>query len=95
MKSYFLQRFFEIGVIIIGLICLGAYLSSTLPPDTLVVKNDVSFQSNETVEITLSGEVKSPGTYTVLEGTMLYDVIRKAGGVTDKADLSSFDCLRS
>ena len=43
----------------------------------------------ETIDITIEGEVKNPGTYTVDNGTILYTVIEKAGGLTDLADSSA------
>ncbi len=35
--------------------------------------------------VTLSGEVKRPGTYTIFKGERLSSLIRRAGGFTDKA----------
>ncbi len=91
MKPEFVKRIFEISVIVFGLVILGWYLSSVTKVTTLVVDNEYNVQNDETVQVILGGEVKSPGTYSVKQGTLLYDVIRMAGGVTDKADLSSFD----
>jgi len=91
MKLRLFQKLCEIGIIIFGMVLFGYYITSTKPVDTLVVKNSVTVQSDETVEISLDGEVRFPGTYTVPLGTRLHDVIYKAGGVTPNADLSSFD----
>jgi len=91
MKLRLFQKLCEIGIIIFGMVFFGYYITSPKPVDTLVVKNSVTVQSDETVEISLDGEVRFPGTYTVPLGTRLHDVIYKAGGVTPNADLSSFD----
>jgi protein involved in polysaccharide export with SLBB domain len=41
----------------------------------------------ERLEVTIDGEVASPGTYTLPAGSTLADLITLAGGVTDRADL--------
>lgn len=44
--------------------------------------------------ITLTGEVKFPGTYTIAPGDHLADVIERAGGYTDKAFLPGARLIR-
>ncbi|MDD6042768.1 MAG: helix-hairpin-helix domain-containing protein [Eubacteriaceae bacterium] len=43
------------------------------------------------VYVDISGEVKSPGVYQVAEGTRLFEVIEKAGGLTDNAGVMSIN----
>jgi len=62
-------------------------------------EGDVQLQANDVVtirtignwrayeKITLSGEVKFPGAYTIEEGEKLTDVLKRAGGFTDSAYL--------
>ncbi|MDA3793558.1 MAG: SLBB domain-containing protein [Elusimicrobia bacterium] len=38
--------------------------------------------------VTISGEVKNPGKYKLFKGSRIVDLIEKAGGLTEKADLS-------
>lgn len=40
---------------------------------------------NEELKVTLKGEVKYPGEYEIKEGESILDVIKRAGGLTDKA----------
>lgn len=51
------------------------------PLDQITVRSE--FQGHKSV--TLKGEVKLPGTYTVRSGERLSSVIKRAGGFTDKA----------
>lgn len=53
------------------------------PRDQITVRSE--FQGHKSV--TLAGEVKLPGTYTVRSGERLSSVIKRAGGFTDKAFL--------
>lgn len=43
----------------------------------------------DNITVALSGEVKFPGTYTIRRGESLAEVIERAGGFTDFADLSA------
>jgi protein involved in polysaccharide export with SLBB domain len=51
------------------------------PQDRISVQSEVVGPST----VTLSGEVKRPGTYAVTKGERLSSAIRRAGGFTDKA----------
>lgn len=53
------------------------------PGDTLQVKQIPHWKQKETVE--LVGEVMFPGTYTILPGETLLDVLARAGGLTPHA----------
>ncbi len=53
------------------------------PGDTLQVKQIPLWKQKETVE--LVGEVMFPGTYTILPGETLLDVLTRAGGITPHA----------
>lgn len=53
------------------------------PGDTLQVKQIPLWKQKETVE--LIGEVMFPGTYTILPGETLLDVLKRAGGLTPHA----------
>jgi polysaccharide export outer membrane protein len=53
------------------------------PGDTLQVKQIPLWKQKETVE--LLGEVMFPGTYTILPGETLMDVLNRAGGLTPHA----------
>lgn len=54
-----------------------------MPGDTLQVKQIPLWKKKETVEVL--GEVMFPGTYTILPGETLVDVLTRAGGMTPHA----------
>lgn len=49
----------------------------------------------DNITVALSGEVKFPGTYTIRRGESLAQVIKRAGGFTDFADLNAAIFTRS
>lgn len=70
----------------------------------LVLRINSKNQSNVTVEtpkenqvtkvelcVDISGEVNNPGVYNADEGTRLYEIIDKAGGLTSNADTNSIN----
>jgi protein involved in polysaccharide export with SLBB domain len=62
------------------------------PYDALTVKAIPDAKIGATV--TLDGEVRFPGTYTIAPGDRLSDVIERAGGYTDKAFLPGARLIR-
>ncbi len=54
-----------------------------VPGDTLQVKQVPLWKNKETVEV--AGEVMFPGTYTILPGETLLEVLNRAGGMTPHA----------
>ena len=64
--------------------------------DNLLLKNDDRIfirsipEFHEEKSITISGEVKFPGVYTIEEGKVyLSEILEKCGGITNKADLQN------
>jgi len=51
--------------------------------DSLTVRDIPDWSPNET--ITIEGEVRFPGTYRIVKGETLTDVVARAGGLTDEA----------
>ncbi len=47
--------------------------------------------NSEKYYVDISGEVKNPGVYQVKKGTRLVDLIEKAGGLTQKANLDAIN----
>ena len=56
-----------------------------MPGDILTIRRDPSLGNR--VEVRISGEVASPGDYTLPAGSTLGDLMELAGGVTQRADL--------
>ena len=85
---------FLVFTIIIGLSIIekgDAYLDNLLFPTSSTSNEESSFEDEETVIVTLSGEVLNPGKYEIEKGYFLNDAIVKAGGVTTSADVNCFD----
>ncbi len=57
--------------------------------ELLIEKDDEIINSKMIVDI--KGEIKNPNTYEALDGERIIDVINKAGGLTDKADVSNIN----
>ncbi len=51
----------------------------------------ISESEGERIEVTISGEIKRPGTYLVSEGATLLDLIESAGGATSNADEKAYE----
>ncbi len=54
------------------------------PYDRILVRKIPNWSDNETIKI--EGEVKFPGTYNILKSDTLWDIIQRAGGLTEYAD---------
>lgn len=61
--------------------------------DNLVIRQLPNWAENEYVQ--LSGEVVSPGTYSIAKGDTLSSVLARAGGLTDFADPNASVLLRA
>ena len=57
------------------------------PPEPFFV--DAPAAKNEQITVHVCGEVARPGLYTVAAGSRAYDVIKRAGGATGRADLDA------
>lgn len=53
--------------------------------------NSTSEESEQTIEVNITGEVNNPGTYEIKSGGYLEEIIDQAGGVTSLADTDCFD----
>jgi len=65
----------------------GTAEATLMPGDLLTIRRDSALADRLEVEIT--GEVASPGTYTVPAGATMSELLELAGGVTRRADLRS------
>ena len=74
-------------VVLLALTMVERFSGSVKPEET-----SHSYEpEGEQFEVTISGEVKRPGTYLVKEGKTLGDLIDAAGGQTSNADERAFD----
>ena len=85
---------FLVFTIIIGLNTINrgqdlfyASLNASMSNET----KDESNQFATSISVFITGQVNKPGTYTILSGEYLFDVINLAGGVTDLADEKCFN----
>ncbi|MBQ4528518.1 MAG: helix-hairpin-helix domain-containing protein [Clostridia bacterium] len=79
-----------ITVIFAFLALIGYRLSNDDNNDTYVLSGGV-VQSQEKIIVTVTGEVKKAGKYSVSLGSTLHEIIYHAGGITENADLSSLN----
>ena len=63
--------------------------------DQILVKEnpirELGQENNDLYIVDIKGEIINPGTYEGKENERVIDIIKKAGGVTDKADLSNIN----
>lgn len=64
------------------------------PEDALIVRGIENWLEATDRFVTLKGEVKFPGTYSIAKGERLNSVIERAGGFTDKAYLKGARFMR-
>lgn len=78
-----------IGVIAVAVVCLVGLM--IIDPKVNVSTNDTSLVDPEnTLKVTVEGEVSRIGTYALEEGATIGDLIDAAGGLTANADLRAF-----
>jgi len=75
-------RFYIIGVLLV-VIGLGVFLIYRQP----ATKRKEAIGRGREVVVDIAGAVKRPGVYTFQEGARVVDALKKAGGLTKKADL--------
>lgn len=90
----------KIGLIVFALIIITFisvfYFNDNKQSSIEVIKSDTTKQDSETahrkdIKVYISGEVKNPGVYTLIEGDRIVKLIEIAGGFTEKADASSIN----
>ncbi len=79
---------FIIGALLLGSILRIVFLQPVIR-DWLTAYDLLYHQKNITV--TLDGAVQNPGTYTMLSGNTVKDLIRKAGGLSKNAAVTAFN----
>lgn len=55
------------------------------------IQNSVEVNDENTLTLTIEGEINKPGTYLINNGSTLNDLVSVAGGLTDNADSLAFD----
>jgi len=56
------------------------------------IKEDFTVESNQNlIYVDIKGEIKYPGVYIVPDNLRIFEMIAKAGGLTDKADVSNIN----
>ena len=94
IKAVFIRLFNDkkrlgraILILTVLIIALGIRLHNLNTADAEVDLSSTDIQQTAVeMYVDISGEVKNPGVYIVNDGTRLYEVIEKAGGLTNKAN---------
>lgn len=94
-------------VILMGIIGWGYLLKSDLNKNSIVINDELienlandQDEHNEIIEeqlvtVDIKGAVKNPGVYTVKSTAIINDVIKKAGGLTKKANTSLINLAKT
>lgn len=84
----------RLPIFLVMIICLLGSVTSC--SDNSAIYEEESGNISEPTQITvyLYGEVKYPGLYNITENTRLYDLIIKAGGFTEDANLNNLNLAR-
>lgn len=77
----------SIITIFLSLFLLTSNASSPNTPITIVNAKTTLKNKAKELYIDVSGAVKDPGIYVVEEGARIYEVIEKAGGISESADV--------
>ena len=79
-------KYVLIIVCFIILSLIGYYI---IPKDDIIISQETStLDKNTDIFVHIEGEVNNPGLIQVSFGTRLYELIERAGGTTENADLS-------
>lgn len=79
-----------------ALLAVAGYFMSIEPADgELYVLSSAEPESEQKIIVTVSGEVKKCGKYSVPYGSTVHDVLYIAGGITENADISSMNVGRN
>ncbi len=73
---------YSVAVSLIGWGTFGAYEGYKSITN---VQNDSNLTDVDNINVSISGEVNSPGNYVINKELVLYDLIMKAGGLTNNA----------
>lgn len=90
--SHKLESVFFGSSLIIFLVSLIMFLQTKVDSsskNTVITQKTKSGTSNSMIDI--GGAVKRPGVYPVVAGQRVYELVDKAGGLTEEADLTFFD----
>lgn len=78
-------------VTIVALIALAVVDRMTTEITTPTTSNVYSSEDNQSLQVTIEGEINHAGTYLLNLGATLRDLISGAGGVTSNADPKAYD----
>jgi competence protein ComEA len=78
-----------IGVLIVTIITIFIFLN--IDPNNANKTNSSLITDDNYFTVSVSGQIRRPGTYVMNEGDYLYDLLETAGGITDNADPLAFN----
>ncbi len=98
MKRY--MGFFLLVIGVIGLIIMNVFDVSAEPKQndkTTVTTYELTttLSTNDFIFVDIKGEVKYPSVYQVSNGLRIDDIIKMAGGLTNKADISEINLAKT
>ncbi len=90
IKEHLSVYIFAIFLLIsIAVIFLKKYSSNPIIPQTdIKTVEQTNIKVSKDIVVDLSGAVLNPGVYTIPEGSRVYEVIKKGGGVSNEASIA-------
>lgn len=98
------KKYIKIAVVILIIASAVFFFGAKGKDDSITIEKDEVTQSSEKepedeeddnaklgIYVDVAGEVKSPGVYSMDEGSRVFDVIEKAGGLTNDADIENIN----
>lgn len=80
---------FTIATLVVMMVIDPQVGPNTVDPSIIVINNNSSIEEGY-FSATIEGEVAKPGSYVLPDGSLMSDLIDKAGGITDYADEYAF-----
>lgn len=90
------QKYFKIGAIIIVFIIALLFFYRNGETQKVVIKEDKGSQTEKTanaadIYVDISGAVKLPGVYRVEQDSRIFQIVEKAGGLSENADTQTIN----
>ncbi|MGL5151305.1 MAG: helix-hairpin-helix domain-containing protein [Clostridium sp.] len=84
----------SVGILMVKFMTGSGELKSNMNEDDMFVDLNIEKDKDKeesTIVVEIKGEVKNPNVYTLAEGSIILDLIEKAGGLTEDSDISNIN----
>ena len=97
MLEFIREKRTLIIIVIIVILLIGYFFYNSKDKDEEIIQNDEATleeakeDEEEIIVVHITGEVKKPGVVRIKEGSRVEDIIKEAGGLTEKADITNIN----